>query len=199
MVAGTAADQNFVDLGRRVMSSETFLFAAIAAFAVGVIDDKPKPEPTAKNLVVNGSMEDVVAGKLARWGTAVAEGGKIDLTSSTEQPKEGKQCMRLKGSAEWGVAFSEKVPLDRKKTYTLTGFARAKSGTARIKIDYYQGDTFLGMTESDDVTADKWQQLKVVAQLDQFPDSTHILACAVAVGEFEASFDDFVMTAKESK
>jgi hypothetical protein len=181
------------------MSNSALLCAAIAALALGVVDDKPKPDPTAKNLVANGGMEDVAAGKLAKWGTAVSEGGKIDLTSSTEQPKEGKRCMRLKGSAEWGVAFSEKVPLDRKKTYTLTGFARAKSGTARIKIDYYQGDTFLGMTESDDVAADKWQQLKVVAQLDQFPDATHILACAVVVGEFEASFDDIVMTAKESQ
>src|SRR5262249_44259728 len=133
------------------------------------------------------------------WGVVAAEGGKIDLASSAEQPKEGKRCMLLKGSAEWGVAYSEKVPLDRKKSYTLTGFARAKRGTARIKFDYYQGEMHVGMTESDDVTGDKWQQLKVVAETEKFPEATHILACAVVVGEFEAWFDDIVMTAKEGK
>ncbi len=183
------------------MLNKTLLCAAILVLAVAVApaDDKPKADGAAKNLVTNGNMEAVADGKPAKWGTAVADGGKVDLTSSTGQPKEGKRCLLLKGNAEWAVAFSEKVPLDRKKTYTLTGFARAKSGTARIKIDYYRGDTYLGMTESDDVTADKWQQLKVVADPDQFPEATHVLACAVAVGEFEASFDDFVMTAKEGK
>ncbi len=183
------------------MSHNLLPFAAILAFAVAVAsaDDKPKADRAAKNLLTNGNMEDVAGGKPAKWGAVAAEGGKIELAASTEQPKEGKRCMLLKGSAEWGVAYSEKVPLDRKKTYTLTGFARAKSGTARIKIDYYQGNTFLGMTESDDVTADKWQQLKVTAEPDKFPDATHILACADVVGEFEASFDDFVLTAKEGK
>ena len=111
----------------------------------------------------------------------------------------GFELFMLIETEDGGVAHSEKVPLDRKKTYTLTGFARAKSGTAKIKIDYYQGDMFLGLTESDEVTTDKWQQLKVVAEPGKFPEATHILACAVACGEFEASFDDFVMTAKEGK
>ena len=183
------------------MSKKVLPFAAMLAFAVAVAwaDDKPKADPTAKNLVTNGSMEDVADGKPAKWGSVAAEGGKIELASSAEQPKEGKRCMHLKGNAEWGVAYSEKVPLDRKKNYTLTGFARAKSGAAHIKIDYYQGDTFIGMTESDEVTGDKWQQLKVVAEPDKFPDATHILAAAVVTGEFEAWFDDFVMTAKEGK
>jgi hypothetical protein len=183
------------------MSSYTPSFAAILVFAVAVAsaDDKPKADGTAKNLVTNGNMEAAADGKPAKWGTAVADGGKVDLAASTSQPKEGKQCMLLKGNAEWAVAYSEKVALDRKKTYTLNGFARAKGGTARIKIDYYKGDMYLGMTESDDVTTDKWQDLKVVAKLDEFPEATHILACAVVVGEFEASFDDFVMTAKEGK
>src|SRR5262245_16316300 len=114
------------------MSKKVLSFAAILVFAVAVAlaDDKPKADQAAKNLVNNGNMEEVTDGKPARWGSAVAEGGKIDLASSAVQPKEGKRCMLLKGSAEWGVAYSEKVPLDRKKTYVLTGFARAKNGTA---------------------------------------------------------------------
>jgi hypothetical protein len=144
-------------------------------------------------------MEDVSNGKPANWITHAAEGGKIDLASSDVQPKEGKWCMLLKGSAEWGVACSKKIPLDRKKTYTLTGYARTKSGFAKIKIDYYEGDNFLGMTESDEVKADKWDQLKVVAEPDKFADATHLVVCAVVFGEFEASFDDFVMTAKDAK
>ena len=158
---------------------------------------KPYEDQAAKNLVNNGNMEDVADGKPAKWVTYAADGGKVDLTSSEDMAKEGKRCMLLKGSAEWGVACSEKTPLDRKKTYTLTGFARTKQGAVKIKIDYLQGDNHLGMTESDESTANKWEQLKVTAEPDKFPDATHLIVCAVVAGDFEASFDDFVLTAKD--
>jgi Carbohydrate binding domain len=169
----------------------------VCAFSIAWADGKPRADQKGKNLLDNGNMEDVVDGKPAKWVTYVADGGKIDLASSDDQAKEGKRCMLLKGNAEWGVASAEKIPLDRKKTYTLTGFARAKRGTAKIKIDYFEGDKHLGMTESDEANANKWEQLKVVAEPDKFPEATHLIVCAVVSGEFEASFDDFVLTAKD--
>lgn len=180
---------------------QTALPAALLALVVAVAaaDDKAKPAD-AKNLVANGNLEAVAAdGKPAKWGLAIVEGGKAEYASRTEKPKEGKRCLHMKGNAEWAVAFSEKVARDKKATYTLTGFARAKAGTAKIKIDYYQGDTYLGMTESDEVSADDWKDLKVVAGTDEFPEATHILACAVGFGEFDAAFDDFVLTAAPGK
>jgi hypothetical protein len=67
----------------------------------------------------------------------------------------------------------------------------------KIKIDYLQGDNHLGMTESDESNANKWEQLKVTAEPDKFPEATHLIVCAVVAGDFEASFDDFVLTAKD--
>jgi hypothetical protein len=173
---------------RRVLSRALFLAAATFIIAA---------EDVAKNLVVNGNFEEVKEGKPAKWVTGTSDGGKVEMTSSTEQPQEGKRCLRLRGSAEWVVAFSEKIPIDRKKSYTLTGYARAKSGTAYIKIDYYQGDKYLeAYTSSDEITSDKWTKLTVNSELDTHPDATHLLAVAVGVGEFDTYFDDFVMTAK---
>jgi Carbohydrate binding domain len=173
-------------------------FSVLMMFAVSIAwAGKPQADQAAKNLIKNGNMEDVADGKPAKWVTYNADGGKIDLTSSDDMAKEGKRCMLLKGNAEWGVACTEKIPLDRKKTYTLTGFARTKRGAVKIKIDYIQGDNLLGSTESDESNANKWEQLKVIAEPDKFPDATHLIVCAVVNGDFEASFDDFVLTAKD--
>src|SRR5438477_10597019 len=84
----------------------------------GRADDKPAP--AAKNLVANGDMEAVADGKPAKWTAICADGGKIDFASSTAQPKQGKRCMLVTGGAEWGVVHSERMPVDRKKTYTFT-------------------------------------------------------------------------------
>jgi hypothetical protein len=166
------------------------------AFSALVVISARASEAT-KNLVVNGNMEEVADGKPAKWVTGASEGGKVELRSNTENPKEGKRCLQMKGNADWAVAFSEKIPIERKKTYTLTGFTRAKSGTAYIKIDYYQGDKYLeGYTPSEEVSANTWTKLTVTSELDRHPEATHILAVAVASGDFDACFDDFVVTAK---
>ena len=142
---------------RKILSFSVLLVSFVSIAWAG----KPQADQAAKNLVKNGNMEDVADGKPAKWVTYAADGGKIDMTSSDEMAKEGKRCMLLKGSAEWGVACAEKIPLDRKKTYTLTAFARTKRGAVKIKIDYLQGDNHLGMSESNESNAKKWEQLKV--------------------------------------
>jgi hypothetical protein len=150
-----------------------------------------------KNLVVNGDMESVSDGKPTKWVAGCSEGGKVEMLSSVLSPKQGNRCLAMKGSAEWAVTYSDKVAVDRKKGYMLTGYARVKTGTAYIKIDYYEGDKYLETyTSSDEVTGDKWTRLEVKAELEKHTSATHILAVAVASGEFEAWFDDFVLVAK---
>ena len=36
-----------------------------------------------------------------------------------------------------------------------------------------------------------------MAEPDKFPEATHLIVCAVVADDFEASFDDFVLTAKD--
>jgi hypothetical protein len=149
-----------------------------------------------KNLVSNGGFEEVKDGVPTGWISVCSEGGSVTHTAVAEDAKEGKYCLHVKSKGEWAVAASPKVALDRTKTYTLTGFARAKSGKVSIKIDYYNGDEYLGHTESDEVSKNEWTSLKVGSQLDSYKDATHILVAGVIQGDGEGFFDAFVLTAK---
>src|SRR4029453_2663810 len=113
-----------------------------------------------------------------------------------EGAKEGKYCLHVTSKGEWAVAGSPKVPLDRTKTYTLTAFARVKSGTVTIKIDYYKDDEHLGFSESDQTTKSEWTSLKVASELASYKEATHILVAGVIHDGGEAFFDGFQLTAK---
>lgn len=149
-----------------------------------------------KNLAPNGNFEAVKDGVPTGWFSVCNEGGTVTHKAVAEGAKEGKSCLHVKSKGEWAVAGSPKVALDRTKTYTLTGFARAKSGTVTIKIDYYKGDEYLGHSESDESTKSEWTALKVAFELDRYKDATHILVAGVIHGDGEAFFDEFVLTAK---
>jgi hypothetical protein len=148
-----------------------------------------------KNLAPNGNFEDVKDGVPTGWFSVCSEGGSVTHKALAEGAKEGKHCLHVKSTGAWAVAGSPKVPLDRTKTYTLTGFARVKSGTVTIKIDYYKGDEYLGHSESEESTKGEWTPLKVVSELDD-KEATHILVAGVIHGDGEALFDGFVLTAK---
>lgn len=149
-----------------------------------------------KNLAPNGGFEEVKDGKPAEWFSVCNEGGTVTHKAVAEGAKEGKYCLHVKSTGEWAVAASSKIKIDPKKTYTLTGYARVKSGNATIKIDYYKGDEHLGYSESDETTKGEWTALKVASELDTYKEATHILVAGVTHGDSEAFFDGFVLTAK---
>jgi hypothetical protein len=149
-----------------------------------------------KNLAPNGNFEDVKDGVPTGWFSVCSEGGSVKHKALAEGAKEGKYCLHVVSKGEWAVAGSPKVSLDRTKTYTLTGFARVKSGKVTIKIDYYKGDEYLGHSESDETTKDEWTSLKAVSELDNYKEATHVLVAGVIHGDGEAFFDGFVLTAK---
>lgn len=149
-----------------------------------------------KNLAPNGNLEEVKDGVPTGWFSVCSEGGTVTHKSVAEGAKEGKHCLYVKSKGEWAVAGSPKIKLDRTKTYTLTGFARVKSGTATIKIDYYKGDEYLGHSQSEESMKDEWTSLKVASELDNYKEATHILVAGVILGDGEALFDGFVLTAK---
>jgi hypothetical protein len=154
------------------------------------------PKPTG-NLLPNGDFEDQVSERPALWNIAVADGGSITCRRIPAKPKESNCVVHLQGNGEWGVAGSERIALDKKKTYTLTGYARAKSGTVALAISYWQNDKYLGNTLSEGVTNER-QSRKVIAEPDKFPEATHISAVVGwhEPGEAEAWFDTLVLTAK---
>jgi hypothetical protein len=149
-----------------------------------------------KNLAANGNFEEVKDGMPTGWFSVCNEGGTVTHKAVADKPKEGKYCLQVRSTGEWGVAGSPKIKLDRTKTYTLTGFARVKAGTATIKIDYFKGDEYLGHSESERSEKGEWTALKVVSELDSYKEATHALAAAVVHGDGEAFFDQFELTAK---
>jgi hypothetical protein len=149
-----------------------------------------------KNLAPNGNIEEVKDGMPTGWFSVCNEGGSVTHKAVADKPKEGKYCLQVRSTGEWGVAGSAKVKLDRTKTYTLTGFARVKGGRATIKIDYFKGDEYIGHSESEQAEKGDWTALKVVSELDSYKEATHALVAAVVHGDGEAFFDGFVLTAK---
>ncbi|MEX2216273.1 MAG: hypothetical protein WD768_19335 [Phycisphaeraceae bacterium] len=148
------------------------------------------------NLLANGSFENVLGNKPGNIWIGAAEGGKVEALSSTDKPKDGKHCLQLKGDAEWAVATLEKAKIDPKKTYTVTGYVRVKSGAGQIKLDYFNGDEWLGSTFGEDAFPGDWQEQKVESELSSYSNATHIAATCVGTGEFEVFFDRVVLTGK---
>jgi hypothetical protein len=167
-------------------------FVAMFAIALAVADEKKE-----RNLAANGGFEEVKAGAPVGWASVCSDGGTVTHKAVADGAKEGKYCLAVRSKADWAVAYSPKVKIDRAKTYTLTGFVRVKAGsTATIKIDYYKGDEYLGHSESEQTTKAEWTQLTVSSELDSYKDATHLLVAGVVHEDGEAFFDRFELVAK---
>jgi len=151
-----------------------------------------------KNLLTNPGFETVKDGKIDSWVVAAfSEGGKGDLQPSEEKPHSGKRCAHITGNAEWATFVSKQVPIKAGKTYELKGFLRTAKGQAYIKIDYFKGDKYIGMTMTEASDARDWTEQTVTSELSNYPEATHITATLVgAGGEFEAWFDDLSVVEK---
>lgn len=138
------------------------------------------------NLLRYGSVEDVAGSQPFNYTLVANEGSRYELRASDADPKDGWHSLQIKGAGEWAVATEGKHRVEKGKKYVLSGHARAKSGAAQIKFDYFKDDEYLGQTVSDNVTDDAWTALKVVSELEQFPQATHFSAAAVGIGDADA-------------
>jgi hypothetical protein len=163
------------------------LFVGLAAFA-----------QESKNLLINPNFEEVKEGKPAGWIIGgISEGGKGSLASSEEKPHAGKRCARIQGNAEWATFVSTQIPVKKGKTYELKGFLRVNKGQAYLKIDYFQGEKYLGMTMTEAADSKDWTEQTIISELSGYPDATHLTATLVgSSGEFDASFDDLSVMEK---
>jgi hypothetical protein len=151
-----------------------------------------------RNLLTNGGFEKAEGGGAPMgWIVASPQSPQIEFKVVPDRPQEGKSCLRIKGSSAWAAAF-QKVPLDRAKAYTLTGQIRSVRGYAMIKLDYFNGEEWLGqtLTELFENPQREWKQITVTSEALLYPQATHISATAAVGGDAEADFDAFVLTAR---
>ena len=181
------------------MTHLTVAVVALAALSVSLLlEEKKGPE----NLLKNGGFEKAdKEGKPADWTLGV-QGGAVTYKVVQDKPKEGKSCLRATGQAQFALLHA-KVPIDHKKTYKLTGFARAAKGGASLKIDYFKGDEVIGQTLGWYITAPEhdWQELGATSETASFPQATHIAATIVVAGaegggDAQVDFDELTFVAE---
>jgi hypothetical protein len=150
------------------------------------------------NLLADGGFELVAGESPTGWGLSQPPGGTIRRVRRSVPVREGWSSMQLVGRAAWTSSDAgTSLPLDRAKRYTLTGWARARLGKARIKINYMKDGMWLGHTTSPDAAGNQWQQLTVIGEPDKFPEATRISAGANCSGpDVDALFDGFVLKAE---
>jgi hypothetical protein len=151
----------------------------------------------APNLLADGGMEAVVGETQTKWGLAQAPGGTCRRIRRQVPVKDGWFSLQLVGKADWVSSdHSSYIALDPSKKYTLTGWIRARTGKARIKINYLKDGKYLGQQTSPDVTVNQWTQQTIVADLSRYPEATQLGVGCNSGGEVDAIFDHFVLKAE---
>lgn len=160
-----------------------------------------RPEPAAApagsaNLLRDGSFEARDGAGLTAWHLAQPASGTVAMTASTDTPVAGSSCMAMRGASDWACGEGERIPVKAGATYLLRGSARATRGDVFLQISYWQGDAWLGMTQSNAVTTDgAWQACAAISEPDRFPKATHVTVSGTARGgAVEAWFDDLFLT-----
>jgi hypothetical protein len=144
------------------------------------------------NLAGNGGFETVAGDKPIGWSVVTSEGDKAAITVSKKHKKQGFYGLGFKGEAEWAVAVASRVPFDKSKSYSLSSQVKSVAGDAGIKIDYFNGDEYLGSDYSQQPISGDWEELSVSSS-GEYENATHLSAVAIGQGKFEAYFDDMVL------
>lgn len=170
-----------------------------ASFREIFIAEMPRLENERENLIKNGRFEIGVGERPTGWNEAKPEGETPKVVWAADAARTGGLGLRLKGATTWHVMVNEDFTLDRAKTYTLTGWVRARSGAGAIKFDFKKHDDWLTDQNAEPMAkADgEWHQLKVVLDPAKSPDANRIAPAVLALGpNADVDFDDLVLTVK---
>lgn len=156
----------------------------------------PLESETPTNQLLNGAVEMGAGNSPAMFFTAASEGSHPVLDWSEDQPHSGSRCIYLKGDGQWAVMVHFQVPYDKDKTYTASGWGRVASGAATVKVDYFQGEMWLGELQAAPLNEYRWKQASLTVDPQRFPEFDRIAVAVVLLGQGEAWFDDLMLEAK---
>ncbi len=151
-------------------------------------------EPSQRNYLINGDMEDIAGTRPSGWHI-IQLAGTGDFQSETSQAYSGQRCCRVTGSGQWLAARSAPIAIHTGQEFDLEGYVRVDRGIAMLQIDCFGDDgRFLGATQSRQITTKDWQNIKLRTQLAKFPSATRFHILLKGLGDFDACFDELVLT-----
>lgn len=153
-----------------VESTSAFFFTEIIGEGMVLIDDlqlsRHSVDPSIQ--LTNPGFESVGPnGRFEDWHLS-ADQGTAEAHQVSERPHGGSHCLRLAGQGKWCVV-SQKLPVKvQDRLVLLSGYSRAKSGQARLKLEYFAGEERLGNSLSDTTAGTAWELLTVRGELGQY-------------------------------
>jgi len=175
--------------GRRVL---TVGVAALAAIAIA-------PSAGAQtNMIPNGNMEMVSGSTISEWHLQKPTDATGAIQSVEMPVKGGKRALALQGQGLWMSAISSPTPINPANPYRASAWIRTKKGHARIQINYWAADKWLGASEGlQRITKDEWQHVSVESDPNKFSGVTRLSVGIVSDGpDVEVFVDDVVMTTR---
>ena len=148
------------------------------------------------NLVRNGGMEAGSGNVISEWRIDKAADAFGTIRGVEMPAKSGERALLLQGRGLWLSANGSPTPINPSKTYRASAWIRTKRGHARIQINYWADDKWLGASDGlQRIVKDEWQQASVESDPTKFPGVTRLHVGIVSDGpNVEVYVDDVVMS-----
>ncbi len=159
---------------------------------VAIADDQPE------NLIAEPSFEGDLGdnGLPAEWyGLHTMPAGAYEY-AIVDEAHSGQHSLRIEGRGQFGVAWGEKLPVERGRQYMARGWVRVEgdvNAAADVKLHYYgSGQQYLGQSRIGWVNprTSGWQFITVTGQTELYPEAEYVSIAVALAGNGEAWFDD---------
>ena len=150
------------------------------------------------NMISNGNMEIVSESAISGWHIHKPADANGVVQSVGMPVKSGERALVLQGQGTWMSAGSSRIPIHPAKSYRASAWILTKRGHARIQINYWAEDKWLGASDGlQRITKDQWQQVSVESDPQEFSGVTRLSVSVVSDGPaVEVYVDDVVMTVR---
>jgi hypothetical protein len=150
------------------------------------------------NIVPNGNMEIVSETAISDWNLQKPTDATAAIRSVETPVKSGGRALALQGRGQWMSASSSSTPINPANSYRASAWIRTRKGHARIQINYWAADKWLGASDGlQRITTDEWQHVSVESDPTKFSGVTRLSVGNVSDGpDVEVYVDDVVMTAR---
>ncbi|MGQ0752670.1 MAG: hypothetical protein ACT4PS_19285 [Betaproteobacteria bacterium] len=150
------------------------------------------------NVLANGNMEMVSGGAISGWQLQKPAEATASIQSVETPVKSGKRALALRGQGPWMSVGSPSMQINAASPYRASAWIRTKKGHARIQINYWAAEKWLGASDGvQRITKDEWQQVSVESDPNRFSGVTRLSVGIVSDGpDVEVYVDDVVMTTR---